>query len=262
MTFLESVLENVQFTDAFQSGLKTLSQPFHVYIDDEEVVYECGCLDEEVNDDGADHWCNGVTKIALVYKDYVLKTGISGYVHSTYDEDCDDIDDVLDDNFPEDYCEIEYKIYRRAVEAGISKFFAETASVGNGVYMQERYDGCLDAYIPAGMQLPDWIKQYDDAGSLSDWAEFHGDIMGLTGLYDAVKSSRVFAWFVALYGYNDLRALSEFIEAYNINDIHSGNVGWFGNTIKLIDFSGYMTSTGDIIREEEKNEEEVELCAV
>lgn len=262
MTFLESVLEDVQFTDAFQSGLKTLSQPFHVYADDEDAVYEDGSLDEEVCDEGADDWGSGVTKVALIYKDYVLKTGYSGYVHSSYNEEHHDFDDILVDDFPEDYCEIEYKIYRRAVEAGISKFFAETISVGNGVYMQERYDGSLDNYTPEGMQFPDWIKQYDDAGCLSDWAEFHGDNMELTGLYDAVKSSRVFAWFVALYSYNDLRALSEFIEAYNINDIHSGNVGWFGNTIKLIDFSGYMTSTGDIIREEEKNEEEVEVCAV
>lgn len=252
MTMLESILKNVYPTEAFRNGCNAMNTSFHTYDDDEGLLYEEDYMDEAVDMSDASHWGNGVTKVALVFDNYVLKSSITGYVTTADDEGNYLEEDEIHETFDRDYCEIEYKVYRKAVATGVGKFFAETISLGDGVYMQEKYDLDFDHGIPEGMELTGLIKQYYDSEHLVSWAEFHAESLGLLSLYEAIQqNSLLFAWLVTLYDYNDLAALSTFIEEYEINDLHEGNVGWFGHELKFIDYSGYCSNTPFTLNDKE-----------
>jgi hypothetical protein len=67
-------------------------------------------------------------------------------------------------------------------------------------------------------------------------------------------NDKIFAIYVSMYTFEELYCLQKFLEEYDINDLHSSNIGWFGNELKFIDFSGYGTATASIVSSKKDKE--------
>ena len=55
----------------------------------------------------------------------------------------------------------------------------------------------------------------------------------------AQKNTFVAAYFVEKYGYEEFMKIADFLEWNEINDLHSGNIGYIGDRIIFIDYAGY-----------------------
>ena len=45
--------------------------------------------------------------------------------------------------------------------------------------------------------------------------------------------------FAETYGYEEFLRLNDFLEWYDINDLHSGNIGYINGKLVFIDYAGY-----------------------
>lgn len=135
--------------------------------------------------------------------------------------------------FGEDFCALEAENYQRAVERGIETYFArcEYAFEINGVqfYLQEYVPECNDEITAKRFAeiLPDEAQEYglvDDNGELS-CTDIDEDVMEML--------------FEAEWGSDATCEVIGFIRDYEINDLHSGNVGFTKRGLVLVDYSGY-----------------------
>ena len=129
-----------------------------------------------------------------------------------------------------DYCGLEAEHFAEAKRLGLSEFFAGTEFVmyynGIRIYKAERAEVSFerlsnDLYERLesdGMEAEEIFDTIDEADSLCE----------------------LINWLVPYYTNSDKAdALFEFLNESNINDLHSGNIGYIGNRLVLIDYSGY-----------------------
>ena len=130
-----------------------------------------------------------------------------------------------------DYCETEAAIYADAVALGVEKFFASvkyrgTAEGGTPIYLAERvysfYENDTLRYV---------INSSED--SLKKAGELKKE-------YCVGFPPEWLAKAIEYYGLNDVIDLIAFVDLENINDFHSGNVGFRkdGSPV-ILDYSGY-----------------------
>lgn len=129
-----------------------------------------------------------------------------------------------------DYCGLEAEYFAEAKRLGLDEFFAGTEFVmwcnNIGVYVAERAEVSFerlsnDLYEKLesdGMEVDRIFDTIDEADSCCEFMDW------LIPYYtDSEKADELF----------------EFLNENNINDLHSGNIGYIGNRLVLIDYSGY-----------------------
>lgn len=261
MTKLESILASVQDTEAFQDVVRCLSQDFHNYEGEEDCVFEEDVLEDFCYNNSTETmeftWGSGVSKVAIVCSsfdgnDYALKTA---YVGSAYTSG-EDEDWQFSEYRYTDECRVEYLVYRAAVAAGLGHFFAEMIKINTGIYMQEKYDTSIGRLEDEDMKLhisetlltSDLCERYR-----SDWIVWEREAVedlvervGLDSLFSHLRDNcSSFMMFYNRYGIVELRRLQTFLDEYDINDLHSSNIGVFGSDVKFIDYCGYESSTSE-----------------
>lgn len=152
---------------------------------------------------------HGVTKIVLVPKNkgarYVLKIPVG------------DIN----------YCEGEVRAYEIAEESGMEKFFAPT----------EFFDMSMDCKVY--IQLRTRANPYDEDGEY--WSD--GDWSGLTeeSVEEATEngmSEQLIDEIIDWYGSGEAQDFIDFCNREYLNDIHSGNFGFYKGRPMVFDYSG------------------------
>lgn len=219
----------------------------------DDALLEAGSLDDfTYRHDGTD-WGKGATKVCIIFRGFVLKSGYSN-VHVYEANSCEDFESSEDwdnnnnDNYTSyewddcDYCNIESRVYEAALKAGVARFFAPTYRIGNtNVYIQPRC-GQEAAYT-------NWFEHLGKWGICKYEKRFGADA------FDALRSElklnvvprAVFSYWLDTGSYMQLKALGEFLDKHYINDLHSHNIGWFDGEVKLFDYSGYHSGTEETL---------------
>lgn len=236
----------------FEYLLDAMRQDFHMieYNDDDvHEIYEEDALDGYI-------WHCGMSKFCVDYDTFVLKKGFNGTFVET-----DEYGGMLN---PEDfyynfwdinYGDLEYEVYKKAKEEGVERFFAEMVSLGDGIYAQEKswrsiYDCEFTNHMPEGFKDWDWlckVNNHDINQILADCKK-HG-----INPFPHIRDDAL-PYLYYYLSYDELGILTEFLRHYDINDIHTNNVGFFisedgGVSIKLFDYSGYRSSTKEILKD-------------
>lgn len=127
------------------------------------------------------------------------------------------------------FCETikdECDIYKKAIAAGVEKFFSPATLKFNDIYIQEATDITLDKYIN---QLPNKIKY----GALrEDYKQM--------GLWEMLCRSdcAVLFYLFKTYSLEDILKLQEFCVANDLNDLQLYNAGFKDGVLKFFDYSG------------------------
>lgn len=128
------------------------------------------------------------------------------------------------------YCQMEVDIYERACKENIEEFFAPC-------YFLEKYDS-VDIYVMERADLSynnlysDLYRRLSDEGRSDEEVE---DIM-----MEVEDESGYVEWLFPYYmDYDKFETFTDFLENADINDLHSGNIGYIGDRVVLIDYSGY-----------------------
>ena len=161
-----------------------------------------GCEGVEVYD--------GATKICLVPDDgdFVFKINISGV----------------------DYCGYEADNYQEAVNAGKGKYFLET-----------RYFKTLNE---CGVCFAIYIQpKISDISSEID-SDSDEEINISSSYYSSPAADRLSpTWihnFIEAYGESEYFSLLDFCNRIDINDLHSGNIGYMDNHPVIFDYAGFF----------------------
>lgn len=241
----KDIVEKQKTFPIFQSAVDLFEkQDFHIYndgdTDEENIICEYYMLDDF-------DWYHGSTKICIKINDsLVIKTGITG---SEIDFDWntgEELEDYVYEDFPCDYCKLEYTLYKKAIEEGVGQFFAEIIPVGTFSYAQEY---CLP--------IEHFFNSEDGAAYLKRFREFKNVVdlnlvfkeNGLTFLFNTIDS-RLSLLLFEQYDMKDLIALQSFLKKYDINDLYANNLGIskLNGQIKIFDFSGYCSTTSEILK--------------
>ena len=159
---------------------------------------------------------NGASKVCL-YQDeiseYVIKFGFVGS--------------------KKDYCQIECENYRKAVEAGLERYFpyTEELCVRDGIhfFIQEKAV-CDEEAISS-----EWFSEMNEA--MSDYRDdYESEDEYYSYVWDAVAEMSDEERVNTLYGDEELL---DFLYEMDINDLHEGNFGMIGDRVVIIDFSGW-----------------------
>jgi len=129
-----------------------------------------------------------------------------------------------------DYCGLEAEYFAEAKRLGLDEFFASTEFVmwcnNIGVYVAERAEVSFERL---SSDLYEKLKSDGmDEDTISDT------------INEADCCCEFMDWLVPYYADTDKASkLFEFLNESDINDLHSGNIGYIGNRLVLIDYSGY-----------------------
>lgn len=228
MTTLENILDKSCWDKVVLRALKTLENDFHTYSDEEGVVYEEDCLESSEWS-----WSSGVCKVCIILNDFVLKKAFIGQVTEVDWETGEMFDEPVFDNYANDMCALEYEVYLRAVEENLGNCFAEIVPLDCDIYAQEKID----------VSLEDWIDNPDNEDKIPDFID------GLESIYsDIIFRIGKIALMIMLqtYGEDKVLRLQKFLIKYDINDLHTSNLGF--NTdgeLKIFDFCGFCSSTSE-----------------
>lgn len=128
------------------------------------------------------------------------------------------------------YCQMEVDIYEMARKENIEEFFAPC-------YFLEKYDN-VDIYVMERADLSYnnlYSDLYDRLSSEGHSNEEVEDIIA-----EVEDESGYVEWLFPYYmDYDKFEIFTDFLENANINDLHSGNIGYIGGRVVLIDYSGY-----------------------
>lgn len=197
-------------------------------------------------------------------KDYANKNGISFFHGASklviIDEESDwviklsyDCSVDVDEGMESDYCKRELYNYEKACEEGVDKFFAEIHMIGE-------VDG-IEVYLQEKLKVDDGVEEdvdkifRDYAYSLDEsyYDEIEDDDERESILADDVYEMDEGERIEAIFGFEE--KLITFIEDNDINDLHSGNFGYRGADLVIMDYSGWNIYS---IEEREKENEEGE----
>ena len=133
----------------------------------------------------------------------------------------------------DDFCRIEAKNYQRAIEESVEKFFVPMYFLGD----YEFEDGCCDFSCP--IYIMEKVDVNEDVNSTYAKSNYEGDeddyddydFSGEDGAMICLESS----WTV-----DETINLWDFLCKYDINDVHTGNIGLnFEGKYVICDYSGY-----------------------
>lgn len=185
--------------------------------------------------------------------------GTSGATRMVFGLDSDPtvVFKILKDRDDINYNESEAFIYQRAVEAELEQWFAWTAKVDTinydgvitEIYAMEYCDVDADALEQNSREVA--IQGYleDEGKSLDEMNEDEKEEMYNWCDEDCGSSEGICCYMYSIYDIDDMNALYNFIDKYNINDTHSGNWGYSNGQMKLIDFGGYERNVIEMAKE-------------
>jgi len=202
---------------------------FWSYID-KSIIEDC---DAEVN--------YGATKLVFSFKDtdFVIKIPFFGSYEEEYCSDESDNEDEYNEYYgycfkefsgaPLDndwnYCAAESEIYKLAKEEGIEDLFAKTEFLGRVndlfVYTQEKaemFDYCKTT-----------LSKEDSISIQKKMKDISSPIRSEVWVYD----------FINYYNEELFDELCAFLNKYEINDMHSGNIGYIEDRPVLVDYSAF-----------------------
>lgn len=237
----------ITYTKDFADILAILTNnDFHVLKDGDE-LYESFLLDDY-------HWEEGASKVVVCLDNCVLKRSYSGSY--TYEDDEETGEEIVydEEEFP-DYAKTEWLVYQAAAQYGIQHLFAHTIQINDKVYAQERVDFTADQYENSScIEHEDYLDGvYFDGDSYPPYIP--GGYRRLEELCKANKlgdfNARIrpsaLNYILAAWSPEDLRQLSKFLKEYDINDIHTANIGWINGELKIFDFCGFKTNTSKLV---------------
>ena len=169
-------------------------------------------------------YSNGCSKIVLFFDEYpdiVVKIPFEGIRYV----DCDkDFEVVNERHFSQDYCSSELDIYYEALNVDLEDVFAEEAYIGcyHGIslYAAER---CSEYYFWSVKEPSEDSKKKAEQILPSGYCEM----------------KEYLPIIIEQYGEEFAEKLVSFIEEFEINDLHNGNVGVKDGMFKFIDYSSY-----------------------
>lgn len=177
---------------------------------------------------------SGASKGVLFFKglDVVIKIPFNGSEEEYYDEDRDEYC-FREFSATDDYCAEEAVIYQKAKENGIEMLFAETKKVGTvqdyDIYTQPIvkifYDSTEHTHFNSNDKK--YLKVKDSLEKITSKYELYS--LPEEWLFNVLKK----------YGFYMFKKFLNFIKENNVNDLHSGNIGYKNNLPILLDYSGY-----------------------
>lgn len=205
-------------------------------------------------------YATGCTKFVVIPeekdKDYVVKVPFNGQWIEGYNSYSSYNDDTYSSNYDRDgvgfwefegaafegsmsdwdYCEREAWIYNLAIGSHIEDMFAGTfwaADVKSyPVYVSER---AAEIYRSEA-----WKYIYPDGEIYREFLEEFVERTYKGSYYEIPSIDFTFAGYMLYYyGEEKFKAFIKFANDYNINDLHSGNIGFIGDRPVLIDYSGF-----------------------
>lgn len=130
-----------------------------------------------------------------------------------------------------DYCNLETAIYQEAVKRGLGAYFAEEGVMGflddgHPVYYQQR---CKILYD---------MEEYNVRSE-----EYKRRSVTSRAACDRIKAYCFNEWWIAdfirIYGEEEFKRLSDFLDEMDIGDLRSANIGYYGDMPVLVDYSGF-----------------------
>lgn len=172
-------------------------------------------------------WCQGYAKY---FKDWHIKVFCGATKACIISEDLSDwvikVGFVYSDE-EDDLCAIEADFYEEAVEEELDEFFAAT---------YEFYS----LPLPEKFNLKRSIKFFIQEKATPDEEKTSATCEEYTGSDWNDDDDRIESLFGGLVKCKKLNKLFEFIDKWDINDLHSGNFGYTSDgRVKIIDYSGY-----------------------
>lgn len=248
MLKLRDMVQLSEEDEDFINARDALANDFHVY-DEEE-----GCIYEDTALDGFE-WYSGITKVVIILDGFVMKKGFHGTVIDSDENGFLEPEDFIYNAWDTNYGTLEYQVYNKAVERGVGKFFAAMEALGDEVYAQEKCEEILDDILTSEDREARGFPYF----SMEEIDEIISDLAA-HDIWDVEEymTSTVIPFFYFEYSYEDFAALVEFLQNYDITDIHAGNVGYFYDeegryVLKLFDYSGFASTTSEIIHDESIN---------
>lgn len=169
----------------------------------------------------------GASKFCIIDEesDWVIKV--------SFDCSCD----MEDEDMEIDYCKRELYNYKKACEAGLEKYFAAIFKIGEvegvEIYLQEKLVANNDTCDDVDNIFYDYIYSLDE----DYYNEFESDDERNSAIWDGIYDMTVGERLEAIFGFN--RKLIDFVEKYDINDLHAGNYGYRGSELVIMDYSGW-----------------------
>lgn len=182
----------------------------------------------------------GASKVVFGWtnKDWVVKIPLQGYSRGECDwEDEEEAEEKDDFYYFEgacnsknewDYCQKEVENYKEACSAGLEMFFPETKLIGltptHGfpIYLQRKVD---EVGVDNGEEKGFTSAQISKAVELSN----DGPIYRWQAIASAIQN----------YGEELTQRLFNFINDFDIDDLHPGNLGFMNGRFVIFDFSGF-----------------------
>lgn len=209
------------------AAIKTLATADFIYDEDANDLYDPS-WDDNFN------YYTGATKVCIVVGRLVFKTSYTGFVEVWGDEKKGIEDKIIHyDEESVDYADVEYKVYQHAITWGVDKFFAPIESLGNGVYVQARVERWFDM---CRRFTPTSIKENPEIQATIDIIKEYDLYPIPEGLTHACLINK-------LATLDELKKLATFIDSFDINDLHDGNLGWYDGHPVIFDYCGYDSST-------------------
>lgn len=165
----------------------------------------------------------GATKGVFIFPelDFVIK------IPFTYTGDDEELRGADDSGEGWNYCEVEELKYERATTFGVEGCFAKTVLVGKvkgyPIYAQEK----AKTFTKEGSPSP--RKSDEEYEKMEDICDGLGECFNRIWLSDAFD----------YFGEKIFYGLLEFINSFDISDLHDGNIGYIGMRPVLIDYSSY-----------------------
>ena len=173
----------------------------------------------------------GVTKVVIIPKegDYVLKIPFSVDEYGDFFENAGG----YESNGEWDYCEAELEKYKYAKEEGVDEFFLETEYLCQvqefPIYIQRKavtfYSIQEDEDEEFTKDHEKWKSKTKDRCNENNFYCFNVDWL---------------ADVLAYYGENKFDKFMQFLEDYDITDLHKDNVGYCGDQPVIMDWGGYF----------------------
>lgn len=187
------------------------------------------------------HCANGISKAVIIFEDCqeVLKIPFSGYEE---EEDDEENENEVHFRFYEfegawyadktdgwDYCRKEAYLSRESVAYGVEDCFAQERKIGEicgyPIYAQEK----AVSLGKSGLKTTYSAEQVTSTRRLCD-----------DNAYWCFNAQWLTA-FIEYHGKEKLEAFYNFIDDYDIGDLHDDNIGYIGDRPVIIDYSNYYS---------------------
>lgn len=129
-----------------------------------------------------------------------------------------------------DYCAVEAENYKKAVEAGVEEPFA-------ACYFLMEYEGA-PCYVMEKINCDEQAVESDFLDKLSGQMS-EDEISDCLGSMDTDEILDQLLEFYYEAGF--LQKINAFLSVNSINDLHTGNLGYRGDKLVLVDYSGYYS---------------------